>query len=103
MMVCLAGVLSYCIAPTHRHAMCAQLIVGSNINVNTCDVRGIPLLVHACEMAHENEEICLMMLQKGADPTKKDVVSFIENVVVVFVENLRTVYVTMHTMHIIKK
>ena len=75
--VFLAGVLSYCIAPTRRHLMCAQLVMQTGINVNTCDIRGIPVLVHACETAHENEQICLLMLQNGADPTKKNEASFI--------------------------
>lgn len=70
--VLVAGVLSYCIAPTYRHVMCAQLIMASDVDVNSCDIYGIPLLLRACETAHENEQICLMMLQKGADLTKKD-------------------------------
>jgi len=62
--------------------MCTQLVMETNINLNACDVHGIPALVHACETAHENEQICLMMLQKGADPTKKVEVSFTEDFVV---------------------
>lgn len=68
----LAGVLWYCIAPTNRHVTCARLILANNVDVNASNVCGTPVLVHACETAHENEQICLMMLQKGADPTKKD-------------------------------
>jgi len=75
--VLVAGVLSYCIAPTHRHVTCARLILANNIDVNSCDIHGIPLFLHACETAHENEQICLMMLQKGADPTKKDEASLL--------------------------
>jgi len=48
------------------------MIMANNIDVNTCSVYGVPVLVHACDTAHENEQICLMMLQKGADPTKRE-------------------------------
>ena len=58
----------------------------TSINMNTCDINGVPVLVHACETAHENEQICLMMLQKGADPTKKDEASFTENFIELFIE-----------------
>ena len=71
----LPGVLFYCIAPTQRHARCAELILQHGAVVDNIDNNGTPVLVHACETANENELLCLMMLEKGADPNCKDVVS----------------------------
>lgn len=74
-----AGVLFYCIAPTRRHQRCAELVITHKADVNNCTVQGTPILVKACETAHENEQLCLMMLDAGADPNSKDLVSF-ENI-----------------------
>jgi ankyrin repeat protein len=66
------GALFYCIAPTKRHARCAELIVQNGADVNNCSKAGQPALVQACETAHENEQLCLTMLEKSADPNSKN-------------------------------
>ena len=55
--------------------MCAKLIVENEADVNNCSRQGLPALVAACETANENEQLCLMMLERGADPNSKDQVS----------------------------
>ena len=68
----IAGVLFYCIAPTRRHEQCAELILDREADVNNCSHSGTPVLLHACETALGNEQICLRLLRKGADPNSKD-------------------------------
>ena len=74
-LVWFVGVLFYCIAPTHRHVKCAEMILANGADVNNCNATGLPVFLQACETAHENEQLCLMMLEKGADPNSKDEVN----------------------------
>lgn len=69
------GVLFYCIAPTRRHQQCAELLIAHEADVNNCTKQGTPVLVKACETAHENEQLCLKMLEAKADPNSKDAVN----------------------------
>ena len=42
---------------------------------NNVSKEGIPVLLHACESSMDNEEMCLLMIQKGADPNSKQEVN----------------------------
>jgi len=43
--------------------------------VNNTDKQGIPVLLHACETAMDNEDMCLLLIQKGAEPNSKQEVN----------------------------
>ena len=77
-----SGVLFYCISPTQRHARCMDIALafGSDVNCQTSD--GIPVFLKACETSSENEEMCLSLLKKGADPNSKQEVSTINTATV---------------------
>ncbi|XP_069090229.1 ankyrin repeat and EF-hand domain-containing protein 1 isoform X2 [Pleurodeles waltl] len=62
------GVLFYCISPTKRHVRCVQMVLeyGADVNNSTTDGRAVLLL--ACEQALECKEMCLKLLERGADP-----------------------------------
>ncbi|XP_058605134.1 ankyrin repeat and EF-hand domain-containing protein 1 isoform X1 [Onychostoma macrolepis] len=62
------GVLFYCISPAKEHALCLQMALSCNANVNNVSNSGKPLLVFACENAKDCEDLCIHILEKGADP-----------------------------------
>lgn len=62
------GVLFYCISPAKEHALCLQMALGCNAHVNNVSNSGKPLLVFACEHAKDCENLCINILEKGADP-----------------------------------
>ncbi|XP_052436143.1 ankyrin repeat and EF-hand domain-containing protein 1 [Carassius gibelio] len=62
------GVLFYCISPAKEHALCLQMALGCNADVNNVSNSGKPLLVFACEHAKDCENLCINILEKGADP-----------------------------------
>ncbi|XP_053469679.1 ankyrin repeat and EF-hand domain-containing protein 1a isoform X2 [Ictalurus furcatus] len=62
------GVLFYCLCPTKRHARCLQVALNNMADVNNVSHAGIPLFLQACENARECEDMCLSLLEKGADP-----------------------------------
>ncbi|KAG8583982.1 hypothetical protein GDO81_008624 [Engystomops pustulosus] len=62
------GVLFYCISPTKRHLRCFQLVLSSGADVNNTSAEGIPVLLEACEHAQDCKEMCLKLLEKGANP-----------------------------------
>lgn len=66
-----AGILFYCISPTQRHAKCLEIAVLNGAEPNNTDKQGIPVLLHACETAMDNEEMCMLLIQKGAEPNSK--------------------------------
>ncbi|NWW09303.1 ANKE1 protein, partial [Oreocharis arfaki] len=66
------GILFYCLYPTVRHSHCLQLALEYGADVNNCTTTGRSVLLQACEQAHEIKEICLIFLEKGADPCAKD-------------------------------
>ena len=67
-----SGILFYCIAPTQRHEKCMEiaLIYGGEVNDKAHD--GYPVFFRACETAAENENMCMALLRKGADPNSKN-------------------------------
>lgn len=73
--VSFVGVLFYCISPSKEHALCLQMVLSSNANVNNVSNSGKPLLVFACENAKDCEDLCINILEKGADPNAADQVS----------------------------
>ncbi|NXB47734.1 ANKE1 protein, partial [Leucopsar rothschildi] len=66
------GILFYCLSPTGRHTHCLQIALEYGADVNNCTTSGRSVLLQACEQAHEVKEMCLIFLEKGADPHAKD-------------------------------
>ena len=71
-----SGILFYCISPTQRHAKCLEIAVINGADPNNTNKDGIPVFLHSCETAMDNEEMCLLLIQKGADPNSKQEVYF---------------------------
>ncbi|XP_067310520.1 ankyrin repeat and EF-hand domain-containing protein 1 [Pseudorasbora parva] len=69
------GLLFYCISPSKEHALCLQMALSSSPNVNIVSNSGKPLLVFACENAKDSEDLCIRILEKGADPNAADQVT----------------------------
>ncbi|XP_033736173.1 ankyrin repeat and EF-hand domain-containing protein 1-like isoform X2 [Pecten maximus] len=65
------GILFYCISPTERHAKCLESAVLNGAEPNNVSREGIPVFMFACETAAENEDACLLLLEKGSDPNGK--------------------------------
>ena len=64
-----ADVLGYCLSsPTKRHRLCLDIALTYGADANNTLESTIPTLVTACESAIELEKMCLMLLEKGADP-----------------------------------
>ncbi|OWK61817.1 Ankyrin repeat and EF-hand domain-containing protein 1 [Lonchura striata] len=55
-----------------RHSHCLQIALEYGADVNNCTTTGRSVLLQACEQAHEVKEMCLIFLEKGADPHAKD-------------------------------
>ncbi|XP_074392699.1 ankyrin repeat and EF-hand domain-containing protein 1 isoform X6 [Zonotrichia albicollis] len=66
------GVLFYCLVPTVRHTHCLEIALDYGADVNSCTTTGRSLLLEACENAHEVKDMCLIFLEKGADPHARD-------------------------------
>ncbi|XP_014750510.1 PREDICTED: ankyrin repeat and EF-hand domain-containing protein 1 [Sturnus vulgaris] len=66
------GILFYCLSPTGRHTHCLQIALEYGADINNCTTNGRSVLLQACEQAHEVKEMCLIFLEKGADPHAKD-------------------------------
>ncbi|NXQ58786.1 ANKE1 protein, partial [Anthoscopus minutus] len=66
------GILFYCLLPTARHSHCLQIALEYGADVNNCTTAGRSVLLQACEQAHEVKDMCLIFLEKGADPHAKD-------------------------------
>ena len=66
------GVIFYCISNTVRHQKCLEIALAHGADVNDISKEGIPVFLHACETAIQNEDMCLQMLQYGADPNSKN-------------------------------
>ncbi|XP_036811164.1 ankyrin repeat and EF-hand domain-containing protein 1 [Oncorhynchus mykiss] len=62
------GTLFYCISPTKRHMRCLQVALNSKANVNNVSTAGTPVFLLACERAHDCENMCISILERGADP-----------------------------------
>ncbi|CAH1262016.1 ANKEF1 [Branchiostoma lanceolatum] len=65
------GILFYCICPTQRHTHCLEIALQHGAPVNNKAHDGKPVLTVACSTATENEEMCIKLLEKGADPNIK--------------------------------
>ncbi|NXW76271.1 ANKE1 protein, partial [Hirundo rustica] len=66
------GILFYCLSPTRRHSHCLHIALEYGADVNNCTTTGRSVLLQACEQAHEVKEMCLIFLEKGADPHATD-------------------------------
>ncbi|XP_052009395.1 ankyrin repeat and EF-hand domain-containing protein 1 [Xyrauchen texanus] len=69
------GVLFYCISPSKGHARCLQMVLNSNANVNNVSKSTKPVLVFACENAKDCGDLCMRILERGADPNVVDEVT----------------------------
>lgn len=69
-------VLFYCLsASTNRHKRCLDIVLSHGADVNNTAGTPNPVLVSACEEAGENEAMCLMLLEKGADANATNKIS----------------------------
>ncbi|KFQ30413.1 Ankyrin repeat and EF-hand domain-containing protein 1 [Mesitornis unicolor] len=66
------GILFYCLLPTERHYRCMQIALDYGADVNNCTADRKPLFLQACEHAHHIKEICLHLLEKGANPNARN-------------------------------
>ncbi|KAK1793099.1 hypothetical protein P4O66_011502 [Electrophorus voltai] len=66
------GALFYCISPSKRHMRCLQVVLNSKANVNNVSNAGKPVFLMACERATDCENICMSILERGADPNAMD-------------------------------
>ena len=64
--------LFYCIAPSKRHYQCAEIALNCGADCNNATRQGTTVLTFACETAKSNEDLCLALLDAGADPTVTD-------------------------------
>lgn len=65
------GILYYCISPTMRHLHCLEIALAHGADVNNCSKEGKPVFLLACEQADACSEMCLQILERGADPNSK--------------------------------
>ena len=65
----------YCVSPTDRHRKCLEIALGHGADVQVVHNDGMPEIVYVCESAAENEEMCLKLIEKGADVNAKHSVS----------------------------
>ncbi|XP_074648459.1 ankyrin repeat and EF-hand domain-containing protein 1-like isoform X2 [Tubulanus polymorphus] len=65
------GIIFYCISPTARHAKCLEIALENGADVNNRGKNGKPVFFTACETAVENEDVCVQLLIRGADPNCK--------------------------------
>ena len=70
-----ADVLFYCISPTKRHMHCVQTILNSKADVNSTSASGKHVFVLACEHAQDCEDMCMSILEKGANQNAYDEVT----------------------------
>ena len=61
------GIIFYCISPSNRHQKCLEIVLSNEPDVNNKSKEGVPVLIFACETAKENEDLCMMLIDKGAD------------------------------------
>ena len=68
-MLLFSGIIFFCMTPTHRHEKCLELILEGGANVNNVDKEGSPVFVVACDLADENEKLCLELLKEVQSQT----------------------------------
>ncbi|XP_077998571.1 ankyrin repeat and EF-hand domain-containing protein 1-like [Glandiceps talaboti] len=66
------GILYYCLTPTSRHTKCVDISLEYGADCNNKTEKGVPVFFAACETAAENENVCLALLEKGADANSKN-------------------------------
>ncbi|XP_041927269.1 ankyrin repeat and EF-hand domain-containing protein 1 [Alosa sapidissima] len=66
------GVLFYCISPTKRHMRCLQTVLSGKANVNNVSASGKHVFVLACEHAQDCENMCISILERGANQNATD-------------------------------
>ena len=66
--LCLTGVIFHTIASTERHAKCLEMVLNHGANVNNVAADNTPVFVFACDTAADNEQMCITLLERGADP-----------------------------------
>ncbi|XP_073725310.1 ankyrin repeat and EF-hand domain-containing protein 1 isoform X2 [Misgurnus anguillicaudatus] len=69
------GVLFYCIFPSEEHASCLQIALNFKADVNDVSDAGEPVFVFACENAKTCEDLCLSILEGGANLNAVDEVT----------------------------
>ncbi|KAM9065897.1 ankyrin repeat and EF-hand domain-containing protein 1 isoform 3-T3 [Sarcophilus harrisii] len=62
------GILFYCLLPTKRHYRCVLIALENGADVNNCTFDGTPVFLKACEEAHQIKDVCMRLLEKGANP-----------------------------------
>ncbi|XP_051868057.1 ankyrin repeat and EF-hand domain-containing protein 1a [Pristis pectinata] len=65
------GILYYCISPSLRHLHCLEIALANGADVNNCSKEGKPVFLLACEQAAACSEMCLQILERGANPNSK--------------------------------
>ncbi|XP_063710850.1 ankyrin repeat and EF-hand domain-containing protein 1-like isoform X2 [Symsagittifera roscoffensis] len=68
------GVLFRSLAKTKRHLICADIAIRRGADTNNSDFEGISVLHEACIRASEVEDICIRLLEFGADPNAQTAV-----------------------------
>ena len=63
-----AGVIFYCLSATQRHEACLDVVLAHGASVDNVNNEGMPVFLHACETAADNEQMCALLLERGADP-----------------------------------
>ena len=71
-------VLFYCLsAPTNRHDTCMKIVLTMGASSNNKTKDGTPIFVEACKNAIERKEMCIMLLEGGADASSHEEVSLV--------------------------
>ncbi|XP_058254653.1 ankyrin repeat and EF-hand domain-containing protein 1-like [Hemibagrus wyckioides] len=61
------GLLFYCIGPTGRHKQIMEMALDMKLDVNSTSYTGKSVFMAACEQAKECENLCMLLLERGAD------------------------------------
>ncbi|KAF7704071.1 ankyrin repeat and EF-hand domain-containing protein 1-like [Silurus meridionalis] len=69
------GILFYCISPTKMHEQIQEMIMKGKVNANNISFTGRSAFMFACEHAEDCENLCLQLLEKGANPNRADLVT----------------------------
>ncbi|XP_026782478.3 ankyrin repeat and EF-hand domain-containing protein 1-like [Pangasianodon hypophthalmus] len=69
------GLLFYCIGPTKMHAQILEMAVNMDADVKNISYAGKSVFMFACEKAKECENLCVRLLERGADPNAADPVT----------------------------
>ncbi|KAI5093336.1 ankyrin repeat and EF-hand domain-containing protein 1 [Silurus meridionalis] len=66
------GVLFYCIGPTDMHRQIQEIIMSTDIDVTNVSNSGKSAFLFACEHAKDCEDLCMQLIERGADPNAAD-------------------------------